>query len=344
MPLLALRTTLLLLFLSVNILTAQVPAEVGSISSEKDLPLLSLEPATSFNKKRFWVCTGTGTAVYSGVSVALWKAWYADYPRGKFRTFNDMPEWMGMDKAGHAFSAFIEANYVSQGARWTGLGRRKAMWVGVGVGMGLQATVEVMDGFSKEWGFSWGDIGFNTLGVGIFAAQELAWQEQRIIFKASGARPSYPTDPIFSLDGGHPTSLDERATELYGTSPFEVILKDYNALTVWASANVHSFMPNRKSSRLPPWLNIAVGYGAGNIYGGFKNEWETDTGINFSLDDATYPRYRQFFISPDIDLTRIPTRHRWLKFTLGVLNWIKIPAPALEVNSLGETKFHAFIW
>lgn len=323
---------------------AQAPVDTASLDGQEELPLLSLEPATHFSKKRFWTCAGTGAAVYTGVSVALWKAWYANYPRGRFHTFNDMGEWRGMDKSGHTFSAFIEANYAAQGARWTGMERRKAMWVGVGVGMGLQATIEVMDGFSEQWGFSWGDVAFNTLGVSMFAVQDLLWEEQRIIFKASGARPDYSTNPIFSLDGGHQTTLDERAAELYGTSAFEVILKDYNALTVWGSVNVHSFLPEKQAGRLPGWLNLAVGYGAENIYGGFGNKWQSEDGVDYLLDDKTYPRYSQFFLSPDIDLTRIPTRHRWLKFALGVLNWVKVPAPALEINTMGQTKFHPFYW
>ena len=31
----------------------------------------------------------------------------------------------------------------------------------MGVGVGVMSTIEVMDGFSEEWGFSLGDIGFN---------------------------------------------------------------------------------------------------------------------------------------------------------------------------------------
>lgn len=302
----------------------------------------SLAPPASFDKKRFWISAGTGTAVYTGVSVALWNAWYKDYPTSGFQTFNDMPEWLGMDKGGHLFATWMEANFVFHGALWTGMNRRKAMWTGVGVGMGLQATVEVMDGFSEEWGFSWGDIAFNSVGAGAFIAQELAWEEQRIKFKVSATRPDYPSTPIFSTDGGQQTTLEKRADELYGSTPYEVILKDYNATTYWASVNVSAFLDRK--NRFPKWLNLAAGYGAGNLYGGFENEWSNDDGAIFLLDDATYPRFRQFFFSPDIDLTKIPTRKRWLKFALGILNVFKVPAPALEFNTMGETRLHFIYW
>lgn len=306
--------------------------------------LLSLEPAPSLHKGRFWLTTGTGLAVYSGISVALWNAWYKDYPLTSFHTFNDWGEWMDMDKAGHFFSANMECNYAFQGALWTGMKRRNAMWTAVGVGMGIQATIEVMDGFSEEWGFSLPDIAFNTLGVSLFAAQELAWQEQRIKMKVSGIRPDYDDEPLLPDGGGTATTLDDRAAGLYGTSFFHVILKDYNALTVWGSFNINSFLANRESSQFPKWLNLAVGYGADNIYGGFENKWTTEDGRVFSLDPKTYPRFRQFYLSPDIDWTRIKTRHRWLKAGLSLLNWLKFPAPALEVNTLGNVKFHALHW
>lgn len=325
---------------------SQPAAPQDSLASglSENVRLFSLEPATTFHKGRFWLTAGTGAAVYSGISVALWHAWYKDYPLTHFHTFNDWGEWNDMDKAGHLFAAYIECNYAFKGASWTGMNRRSAMWTAMAVGTGLQATIEVMDGFSEEWGFSLGDIGFNTLGVGLFAAQELLWKEQRILMKVSGVRPDYSQEPVFATDGTDVTTLDNRAAGLYGTNFFHVILKDYNALTVWGSTNIHSFLNNKKSTRFPKWLNVAAGYGAGNIYGGFENKWTTEDGATFVLDPEVYPRYRQFYLSPDIDWTKIPTRHRWLKFTLGLLNWVKLPAPALEMNTLGKMKFHYLHW
>ena len=304
---------------------------------------LSLENAPTFDKRRFWASAGTGFGLYAGASVAMWHAWYKDFPLGGFQTFNDMQEWMGIDKAGHLAAATVQANYIFKGARWTGMKRRKAMWAGVAVASGLQATIEVMDGFSQEWGFSLGDMAFNTLGVGLFAAQEMLWQEQRILMKISSSPQQYSKAPIYSVDGGAQTSLYERARDLYGSHPTELFLKDYNAMTLWASFNLKSFYKNKSNSRLPEWLNLALGFGAGNIYGGFGNAWTTEAGT-FVLDQGDYPRFHQFYLSPDIDFTRIPTRHRWLKFTLELLNWIKIPAPALEINTLGKARMHAIYW
>jgi len=216
------------------------------------------------------------------------------------------------------------------------------MWTGVGVGMGLQLTIEVMDGFSEKWGFSLPDVGFNTLGVSLFAAQELLWQEQRLVPKISATPVHYSTAPLVSVDGSQVSSLAERARDLYGSSYLESFLKDYNAQTYWLSVNLASFM-QEQPVWLPRWLNVAVGYGAGNMFGGYENRWP-EGAPEFILSEAIYPRYQQYYLSLDVDLRKIPAKKRWVRGILGVLNFVKIPAPALEINSLGTVRFHPIRW
>lgn len=303
-----------------------------------------LEPADSLDKTRFWVSVGGGTALYGAASVGLYEAWYKGYELTSFHSFDDWKEWRKMDKAGHWFTTNIETRLVFQGARWTGMNRRSAMWTGAGVGMLLQTTIEVMDGFSEEWGFSWSDMGFNALGAGMFVAQEMAWQDQRIIMKASYTEPRYPETPIISTDGLQYTSLRQRANTLYGISFAERFLKGYNGLTIWASINPASFYAQESRPRwLPAWLNVAAGYGAENLFGGTENRWE-ENGTEYRLDDAVFPRYSQYYLSLDVDFTRIKTKSRLLKTLFHTINWIKVPAPAVELTSRGRLKFHPFLW
>ncbi len=304
-----------------------------------------LEPADTFNRTRFWVATGVGTTLYTSAAIGLYHAWYKNYEQSGFHTFNDAGEWQGMDKMGHLFTAYIEGWLIFQGARWTGMNRRSAIWTGVGGAMLLQTTVEVMDGFSEKWGFSWTDMAFNALGAGLFASQEFLWEEQRIWMKVSNTRPAYSTQAIYAVDGGAVTTPRDRAYDLFGSSFAEYFLKDYNGQTIWFSVNPHAFIaPKHPQSRFPRWLNIAAGYGAMNMYGGYDNSWTDDQGNFFTLPPDEYPRYRQFYLSLDIDLTRIRTRSRVLKVLLGAFNWIKIPSPTLEINSLGKVKFHPLFW
>ncbi|HQU58863.1 MAG: DUF2279 domain-containing protein [Phaeodactylibacter sp.] len=325
-----------LLFLLVFSLTPLLCQDDGHLSF--------LEPADTFHSTRFWACAGAGAAIYGGASIGLYQAWYKDYDLTGFHTFNDSREWENMDKMGHTFTAYTMSSLSFQGARWTGLNRRKSMWLAAGVGTLLQGTIEMMDGFSEKWGFSWYDIGANTLGVGLFVGQEMAWQEQRFVMKVSNTRPVYPNVFVHPVDGGEPVSVRQRADELYGTSFGETFIKDYNGQTIWLSANLQSFIPGEGPRWLPSWLNLAAGYGANNMFGGFDNQWEGANGESYVLDDGIFPRYRQFYLSLDVDLSRIPTHKRGLRFLLKAMNWIKIPSPTLEVNTLGGVKFRALYW
>jgi len=50
--------------------------------------------------------------------------------------------------------------------------------------------------------------------------------------------------------------------------------------------------------------------------------------------------YHQYIISLDVDLSKIKTDKIWLKRLFSALNMLKISFPAIEFNSLGETKFY----
>ncbi|NRB47499.1 MAG: DUF2279 domain-containing protein [Saprospiraceae bacterium] len=304
-----------------------------------------LEPADTFNNARFWTCAIAGTAIYTGFSIALYETWYKDYELTVFHTFNDWGEWRDMDKMGHLFTAAMESRLAFGGALWTGMDRRSAMWTGAAVSTLLQTTIEVMDGFSAKWGFSWGDVAYNTLGTGVFVAQEMLWEEQRITLKVSNTQPKYSTKPIASREGTAFSSPRQRARELFGEGFFETFLKDYNGMTIWASVNINAFLPTHKQNRgIPKWLNVAVGYGANGLYGGFGNTWTDDNGAAFNLSASQFPRYNQFYLSLDIDLSRIPTQNRFLKSLLNAIHWIKIPAPTLEWDTRGGMKGHWLYW
>lgn len=296
------------------------------------------QPADTLNNWRFWGSAATGAMIYTGAMIGLNEVWYAEFERSGFHFFNDLGEWEDMDKVGHTVTAYAEANWVYKGARWTGLEERKSVWLGVAMGSLFQISVETLDGFSEKWGFSVPDVAFNTLGVSAFAAQQLIWKEQRIVLKVSSYHKPYPELSVTSLEGSHTTLLTNRTTDLYGSSYFSRFFKDYNAMTLWASVNVRSFMKN-KNSKIPEWLNVAVGYGAENLYGGFRNEWSEDD-IMYVLNEKDFPRYRQVYLSLDIDLTRIKTKSHFLKTVFNIVNVIKVPAPALEINTLGKLKFH----
>jgi hypothetical protein len=281
-----------------------------------------------YNKKRVRLVTAANIVGYGGALVGLNALWYANYPRSGFHFFNDDNEWLQIDKVGHLYSAYSESRASMELWRWAGLPRKKSIWIGGLSGVGYQSVIEILDGFSSEYGFSPGDFTANVLGSAAFISQELAWNELRIQIKFSFHRKNYGTP-----------ELDDRADNLYGKSEIERFIKDYNGQTYWLSANIKSFFPE---TRLPEWLNLSIGYGAEGMFGGVKNIAYDDDG-NVIFDRQDIKRYRQWYLSPDVDFTKIKSNKKGIRILLFVLNSVKFPAPALEFSN-GKFKGHWIVF
>lgn len=284
------------------------------------------KPLTSDQiKSRTWLITGTNVIGYGGVMAALAAAWYDDYTKTKLHSFDDSREWLQVDKVGHLYGTWIESRANNELWKWTGMERKKRIWISGLTSFAFQTTIEYLDGKSAEWGWSWTDFGANILGSGSFIAQELAWDEQRIKLKWSFHRKNY-SNPL----------LNQRSNDLFGKSTPERILKDYNGQTYWASMSLKSLLPK---SKLPEWLCISIGYGAEGMFGGTENIAKDDDG-NIIFNRPDIKRYRQWILAPDIDLTKIKTNKKGLRFLFTVLSAFKFPAPSLELSN-GKLRLNA---
>jgi len=283
-----------------------------------------LTPSDTLNKSRVWIVTGSWAAIYTGALIGLNELWYAKYPRSSFHFFPDGNEWLQMDKVGHAYTAYFESVWTTTALQWSGVDDKKSAWIGAATGFVFQATIEVMDGFSAEWGASPGDLTADFLGSTLSLSEYLLWNQQRIQLKFSTHPESYSAD------------VSQRAIELYGTSVAQKVLKDYNGQTYWLSVNPSTFFKNQ-NCKFPKWLSIAAGYSADGMLGATSNVWEEN---GETVDRSDIPRLRQFYLAPDVDLTRIKTNSAFLKTFLAVANIIKFPAPAMEVSSNGHFKFY----
>lgn len=272
-----------------------------------------LKPSDTLNTSRRNAVVITEATLGTLTLIGLDQLWYADFPRTKFRTINDSDEWLQMDKYGHVFSAYQLGRIGANTLAWSGVRKEDQLIYGATLGLGFLTAVEVFDGFSAEWGFSWSDMAANGLGAGLFIGQELLWEEQRISLKYSF----------------HQTRFAEQRPDKLGNGLLEEMLKDYNGQTYWLSANVHSFF---KTSKVPKWLNVAIGFGAEGML----------TGRNEIVDNfmTTQSRQRQFYLSLDVDFTRIKTESRFLKTLFDVLNVIKVPFPTIEFNTKNGVKLH----
>ena len=135
-----------------------------------------------FKKRK--IALGISTVALTGGSlVYLHQAWFAQYNTSKLHFFNDNDEWLQMDKCGHTFTNYQVARVMMGAMDWAGYSTKKQILIGGLSGFTYMTAIEVMDGYSDGWGFSWGDVGANALGTGFAIGQKILWNEQRIQLK-----------------------------------------------------------------------------------------------------------------------------------------------------------------
>ncbi len=269
------------------------------------------------NHRKLALVSSAHVLTFTGTLLLLDYMWYRDFPRESFHFHNDMKDWKQMDKLGHITSTFHISKLSFRSFRWAGLQNNSAAYWGSISGIMFLTTIEILDGFSKEWGFSWPDMAANALGSASFVSQQIFWEEQKITWKYSYSQ----------------TGIEKHRPDLLGNSLGENLVKDYNGHTFWLSFNFHSLL--KLSDGFPKWLNLAIGHGAYGMLGSYENpEFYNHTPL------PQLQRYRQWYIAPDIDFSRINTGSPFFDQLLGTLNFLKMPSPALEYNAKDKWKIH----
>lgn len=258
--------------------------------------------ADSLHKNRTLGIAALYTTSWSSSILALNYVWYADYPSTSLHTFNDWDEWLQMDKCGHVFTAYHISKSVALFNRWAGIKPVPSAIIGSAFALGYQTTLEILDGKSAEWGFSWGDMTANFVGSFAYASQEYFFGRQKLLLKQSY----------------HPTKYASLRPEILGDNFVQRYLKDYNGQTYWLSFAPSQFIENLP---LPNWLCLSVGYGIdGKLYG------KENIAV---FNNLTYNAQRRFLLSFDVDLTQLKIQKKWVKNLVKPFNAIKIPFPTI---------------
>jgi len=286
-------------------------------SSAWGQPLFSnprFAPDSVPNPHRRHAVTCTAAGGYVAMGLYLGTVWYAQDTLGPFHFFDDSREWKQIDKFGHALGAFTASRWMSELYIWSGTPRKKAAVTGAVIGFAAMSSIEILDGFGKDWGASVSDIGANFVGSSLFLANQLLWEENRIALKFS-----YLPSPFVT----NKDSLS-RYSRVFGANPAEWLLKDYNGHTYWLSVRVHSFLPEGRFKEVyPRWLKLAAGYGADGMTSGFA---------------AT--SYRQAYIGFDVDITQLARAHGKplygpIPTLLNTAGLFRILTPALQMDKTG---------
>ena len=306
------RQTIALLVLTALLLGQSVRAQPMPVA-----PVVT-DPGGIRQGRFIGVVAGTA-AFYTITLLLLRKQWYKK--RVPFHSFNDNREWLQMDKLGHATTAYCMSRGGYELMRWSGVDERASILTGGLLALLFQSTLEVYDGCSEGWGFSKGDMLANVAGTALFMGQQYGSGQQ-----------------VFSLKYGfRKTIFPPFRPNLLGKTTGQQMLKDYNGQQYWLSVNLASVLPVGEG--FPRWLNLDVGYSGSGMIGGHDNPPAFDADGN----PVTFTRYRQFFISPDADLSRISTFSPSLQRFIGTAQFFKIPAPSLEYSRVKGLRFHPLI-
>lgn len=269
---------------------------------------------TKIEKKAFYKSLAFTGGYTAGSIYILSNTWYKDKEKVPFHFYNDNRGFLQVDKFGHMFGGYVYSYIGYFGLLKLGTSRKESLIFGSTLGFVLQFPIEIMDGLHEGYGFSWGDIAANTMGSALVFGQELLFREQVVKYKFSYWESEY----------------SKNANGYFGQTTTNRLLKDYNGHTYWFSMPLTKFAFKQS---LPPWLNIAIGYGANGMYGEFENI-SNYNGVSIPETE----RYRQYLLSLDLDWTKIKTNSGFLKVLFKGMTFVKLPFPALEYNSKGEFK------
>src|SRR5579859_7195099 len=197
-------------------------------------------------------------ALYAISLLWLSSAWYNSYTG--FHWFDDLFEWEYLDKLGHFFASFHLGLFFykvfGDPENLNSFIQKK--WICF-FGFLLLLPIEILDGFSLNYGASPADLLANGFGS-IFCYGHVSTRAISGVF------------PKFSF---HTTAFSLVRPEMLGATLSRQVLKDYNGQTYWLAIDLNKIL---NAKIFPGWLSLAVGYGAEGLLGGHDNVWVTGDG------------------------------------------------------------------
>ena len=291
-----------------------------SVGAQHQTPIPVLPTEQSGIRQGRFIGVVAGTAAFYTITLLLLrKQWYKK--KVPFHSFNDNREWLQMDKVGHSATAYCMSRGGYELMRWSGVNERSSILTGGLLALLFQTTLEVFDGHAEGWGFSKGDMLANVAGTALFMGQQYGAGQQVVSMKYGFRKTIFPP----------------YRPNLLGKTTGQQMLKDYNGQQYWLSVNLASVLP--VGPTFPRWLNLDLGYSGSGMTGGHENPKMVDV----DGKEVKFERYRQFFISPDADLSRINTFSPSLQRFIGTAQFFKIPAPSLEFNRIHGLRLHPLI-
>lgn len=222
------RKILFILFI-LTTLSSKLLSQITSIKSA--------DTTKSDKVKLYSILGATGGAFIIGHGFLNNMWWKGEKSSFHFNWKEDWSYALGADKAGHFYFPYLVTNIYSQLFQWSGIEENKSYIYSAALGMSYQTYIEIRDGFSKQYGFSWGDFGADALGAGYPLLQN-----QLPLLKNFNLKISF-----------YPSNKFRQHSN-------KAIIDDYESTYHWLSVNVKNLLPNEIKNYYPAFINIAIGH------------------------------------------------------------------------------------
>jgi len=169
-----------------------------------------------------------------GIENTMW--WKGEKSSFHFNWQQDWTYALGADKFGHFFFGYFLSSLYSRGLQWCNINLQKSLLYSSIISLTYQTFVEIRDGFSRRYGFSWGDFIADIFGSFMPYFQNNIDFIKELRFKIS----YYPS-------------------ERFKHNSNRYIIDDYESTFDWISFPLNKLLP-KKLRIFPSFLNIAFGH------------------------------------------------------------------------------------
>jgi hypothetical protein len=143
---------------------------LGAVVGGQDNPAPQADEG--YSGRVFWRQAKSIPWRFGGAAAAITATGFANWDWGSSRFRFNSEGWfgkdtasLGVDKLGHAYSAYVLSEFFTDGINNAEPGSKYSAYTGALLSMGLMTYIEVFDGFSKEHGFSYEDLVVDAAGA-----------------------------------------------------------------------------------------------------------------------------------------------------------------------------------
>ncbi len=293
-----------------------IPDSIFKFANQPRYTMTGELPYSKSNPKFINIVALTG--IFGAIFYAQHSAQQSDVWKetGPFHIQEDIQYALWVDKFGHFYGGYSTSYLFTEAFITSGFGWELSNILGSIMGLGYMTYIEVLDGYSKGFGFSPSDYYFDVFGSGFFLAQYYVPFLQNFNPKFMFVNPKW---------------VGER-----DRNPHESFIDNYSAQTFWMSINIQNLFGGVVAKFVPEWLELSVGYAAYSLC------YPPLGGCDPSISEPVSPDAwgnRKIIISLDYNLVKLlpdgPPFWNWFKQNFKLF---KLPAPAIEFGR--TTKFY----